>query len=131
MCQTGSLAKGPSRVRVFSWVVMGLVCLAGTAEGTAFPCSKAGLDAAIAAAEGGDSGPHSLSCTPGDVVDIVDTLRIAFDLTLDCGGVMIECENCRRGFIQFELTSTPTCVRRVTATATATVSRTVAAAVIT
>jgi hypothetical protein len=72
--------------------------LAGPSPAAVFSCDDVGLDAAIAASQAGDSGPHSLNCSPGDII-LVDSvppqrplqLTLTADLTLDGRGATIEC----------------------------------------
>ena len=52
--------------------VLTLLTFVAPAQADLFPCSEAGLDAAIAAAYGGDSGPHELDCLAGAMFQIID-----------------------------------------------------------
>jgi len=76
-------------------VVMAVVSLAGPSLAAVFSCDEAGLDAAIAASEAGDSGPHSLNCSPGDIIRVDIFRRLSADLTLDGRGATIECAGFR------------------------------------
>ena len=84
-------------------MVIAAVSLAGPGRAAEFPCDVAGLDGAIAASEAGDPGPHSLDCSPGDVILIPGDRppsgppprRLTADLTLVGRGVTIECGSLR------------------------------------
>ena len=87
-------------MRILSIVAIAVVSLAGPSRAAVFSCDEAGLDAAIAASEAGDSGPHSLNCSPGDIILIELDLRerplqLTADLTLDGRGATIECHEIR------------------------------------
>ena len=101
------------KMRIWFWGLM-VALLSGTAEGTVFPCSEAGLDGAIAAAENGDPGPHSLSCTSGDTIQISESRTFVGDLTLDGRGVTIECTEISRPSCRaFYLATLPSCSYRI------------------
>ena len=68
-----------------------VAALAGSSRAALFPCDEAGLDAAIAASEAGDPGPHALDCSPGDTIPLESARNFTADLTLDGRGVTIEC----------------------------------------
>ncbi len=76
------------------------VMLAGPSRAAVFSCDDAGLDAAVAASKAGDAGPHSLDCSPGDII-LLDrarrdpSQRLTADLTLDGRGATIECSSFR------------------------------------
>jgi hypothetical protein len=74
-----------------SIMLLAFVTFAAPAQADLFSCSEAGLDSAIAAAQGGDSGPHELDCLPGAMFQIIRGRIIRADLTLDGRGVTIEC----------------------------------------
>jgi hypothetical protein len=73
-------------------VACAVAALAGSSRAALFPCDEAGLDAAIAASEAGDSGPHSLNCSPGNIIPVDRFRRLTADLTLDGRGATIERE---------------------------------------
>ena len=69
--------------------------LAGPSRAAVFSCDEAGLDAAVAASKAGDAGPHSLNCSPGDIIVVERDrrgrpLELTADLTLDGRGSTIE-----------------------------------------
>jgi len=76
------------------WTTALAVLVMGTpgARADVFECSEAGLDAALAASQAGDAGPHSLDCVPGDTIAITLRRVVRRDLSLDGRGVTIECE---------------------------------------
>ena len=83
-------------------LLIGLVAvaaLAGSSRAAVFSCDVGGLDAAIAASEAGDSGPHSLDCSPGDIIPVdpapgePSRLPLTADLTLDGRGATLECDS--------------------------------------
>ncbi len=72
-------------------MVVAAAFLARPSWGTVFSCDAVGLDAAFAAADAGDPGPHRLDCLPGDEIPLTSTRRIQADLVLDAQGAAIRC----------------------------------------
>jgi hypothetical protein len=70
-----------------------LLGFAAEVRATTFPCTEAGFDSAIVAAEGGDPGPDNLSCTPEDTIQIFGSRTIDANIILDGGGATLACVN--------------------------------------
>jgi hypothetical protein len=89
-------------MRLLHAVVVSLIGLAavamvaGSSRAALFPCDEAGLDAAIAASEAGDPGPHTFDCTEPTTVVLAEgplppwrrAKRIDSPVTLDGRGML-------------------------------------------
>jgi hypothetical protein len=62
--------------------------LAGPSWGAVFSCDEAGLDAAIAAAGGGDPGPHTFACAGPTVIPVTSNKIVSANITVDGGGLV-------------------------------------------
>jgi hypothetical protein len=106
------------------WIWLGVaiagVSLAGASRAAVFSCDVLGLHAAIAASNAGDSGPHNLNCSPGDIIPAdrppggppePPGFTLASDLTLDGRGATIECSDPFQGRCDpvFRITSPVVC----------------------
>jgi hypothetical protein len=93
-----------------------LLIVPAATQGAVFPCSLAGIDAAVEA--GG--GPHGLACTSADTILVPRTrlVRITGDLVLDFGDVTLDFESFSRPGLHVGPTvdySPSGCVRGATA----------------
>ena len=91
---SGSTSPGQSAGEVMASMRMKLVMvvvatlLAGPSWGAVFSCDEAGLDAAIAAAGGGDPGPHTFDCAGPTVIPVTSSKSVSADITVDGGGLV-------------------------------------------
>jgi hypothetical protein len=69
-------------------IVVVATLLAGPSWGAVFSCDEAGLDAAIAAAGGGDPGPHTFDCAGPTVIPVTSDKIVTADITVDGGGLV-------------------------------------------
>ena len=91
---SGSTSRRQSAGEVMASMRMQLVMivvatlLAGPSWGAVFSCDEAGLDAAIAAAGGGDPGPHTFDCAGPTVIPVTSDKFVFADITIDGGGLV-------------------------------------------
>lgn len=77
------------RLRALFSACLLIVCSAPAAAAI-FPCDEAGFDQALAAAGGGDPGPHTFACAPGDLPLVLTSRKtLGSSLTIDGEGQLV------------------------------------------